>query len=358
MKDECSEGTVQEAYLAPAGCQRSVTLLGGNTLAGLPPGGAPDTVNDPPEATLLKSSTGASASRISELQCDLMSILIFYKGRDIGSQDRQEPLADSGVNNHRARVPRCVLTHVTTKKVSLPTVLSISTEPFICCLAGTGKAMLSNYLSSTKQTTRCLDFSNENSEDLARGRPGKVDVISFKLRLQICDFTGWEHISVVAIRRRSRHGKRPSGGYSAEVFHWSVCGFWNLRSGWIQELQCDLMSILGFYNSRDIGSQDRQEPLADSGVNNHRARVPRCVLTHVSSCDDWEHGRRDQNAYIPEIKSSFAGFKQQKGRVAKEDHGQCPWLPELTRTADLHCSGRPQLDIQKSLKSRFNLENQ
>ena len=50
----------------------------------------------------------------------------------------------------------------------------------------------------------------------------------------------------------------------------------------VPELQGDLMSTLGFYDGCDIGSQDRQKPLADPCVYNHPARVLGCALTHVS----------------------------------------------------------------------------
>lgn len=72
-------------------------------------------------------------------------------------------------------------------------------------------------------------------ENLARGRPCKLNIITYKLSLQVCDFTWWEHTSMVAIRGRSRHSKWPSRGYSVEVLHCSFYGFFlDIWSGWIQ----------------------------------------------------------------------------------------------------------------------------
>jgi hypothetical protein len=58
----------------------------------------------------------------------------------------------------------------------------------------------------------------------------------------------------------------------------------------VPELQGDLISTLSFYDGCDIGSQNRQKPLADPCIHNHPARVLGCALTHVSGGDDWECG--------------------------------------------------------------------
>lgn len=72
-------------------------------------------------------------------------------------------------------------------------------------------------------------------EDPAGGRPCKVEMVFCKLCLQVCDFTGWEHVGVGATRGHSRHSERPSRGESAEVFHCSLCcSVWDFRSGWVQ----------------------------------------------------------------------------------------------------------------------------
>lgn len=93
----------------------------------------------------------------------------------------------------------------------------------------------------------------------------------------------------------------------------------------VPERQSYLMSIFSFYNGCHIDSQNRQKPLADSGINDQGARIVSCTSAHVSGGDYWKCGRTF-------CSSGHCHRKQLRGEIfIQKAVSPCPSLKNLKK---------------------------